>query len=62
LKTATEKTKKLFLERMCDDTIEFHRIRLYDFMYVKRKELGWEENQEVQNTRISLSKTLKGIQ
>ena len=29
--------------------MEFQRTGLYDLMYMKTKELGWKENQEIQN-------------
>jgi hypothetical protein len=51
LKRATEKTKKEYLERVCDKSIEFQR-RCYGLMYVKTKALGWKENQVIHNTGI----------
>jgi hypothetical protein len=35
LKTSTDKIKKEYLECICDETVEFKRIGLYDLMYMK---------------------------
>ena len=32
--------------------MEFQRTGQYDLMYMKTKELGWKENQVIQNTGI----------
>ena len=32
--------------------MEFHRTGRYDLMYMKTKELGWKENQGIQNIGI----------
>jgi hypothetical protein len=40
LKTSTDKTKKEYLEGICDEIVEFKRIGRYDLMYMKMKELG----------------------
>jgi hypothetical protein len=37
---------------MCDEIMEFQRTGRYDLMYMKTKELGWKENNGVQNTGI----------
>jgi hypothetical protein len=37
LKRATDKTKKEYLESICDESIEFQRTRRYDQMYMKTK-------------------------
>ena len=35
--------------------MEFHRIGRYDLMYMKTKELGWEETKGIQNIGIEVS-------
>jgi hypothetical protein len=53
LKRATDNAKKKeYLENICDEIMEFQRIRRYDLMYMKTKELGWKENQGIQNIDI----------
>jgi hypothetical protein len=49
LKRATDKAKKEYLQSMCDKIMEFQRIRHYDSLYTKTKELGWKDNHEIQN-------------
>ena len=49
---ATEKAKQEYLENTCTEIIEFHRTGRYDLMYMKTKELGWKENQGIQNIGI----------
>jgi len=36
--------------------MEFQRIRRYDSLDLKTKELGWKENHEIQNTSTENSK------
>jgi len=43
LKRATEKAKKEYLEKTCNEIMEFHRTGRYDLLYMKTKELGWKE-------------------
>ena len=38
--------------RTCDETVEYQRTGCYDLRYMKTKEQGWKENQEIQNTGI----------
>jgi hypothetical protein len=52
LKRATDKAKTEYLENACTEIIEFHRKRRYDLIYMKTKELGWKETQEIQNIGI----------
>ena len=52
LKRATEKEKKKYLENVCKEIMEFHRTGRYDLMYMKTKELGWKETEEIQNTGV----------
>jgi len=52
LKRATEKAKKEYLESACTEIMEFYRTGRYDLMYMKTKELGWEETQGIQNICI----------
>jgi hypothetical protein len=43
IERATEKTKKEYLESICDKIMEFQRAGYYDFIYMKTKELGWKD-------------------
>jgi len=52
LKRATEKAKKEYLENTCTEIMEFHRTGRYDLRYLKTKELGWKETQEIQHIGI----------
>jgi hypothetical protein len=52
LKGTTEKAKKAYLDRICDEVTEFKRIGCCDLMYMKTKEVGWRENERVQNIDI----------
>jgi hypothetical protein len=52
LKRATDKTKKEYVESICDEIIEFPRTGCYDLMYVKTKELGCKEIHGIQNISI----------
>jgi hypothetical protein len=58
LKRATDTAKKEYLDRICDEIIEFQGKGHYDLRYLKTKELGWKEIHGIQSTA---SKTLKGI-
>ena len=52
LKRATETAKKEYLENICNEIIEFQRTGPYDLMYMKTKELGWNESQGIKSTGI----------
>ncbi|PNF14567.1 hypothetical protein B7P43_G14130 [Cryptotermes secundus] len=52
LKRATDRTKKEYLEKICNEIIEFQRTGRYDLIYMKTKELGWKENHGIQNIDI----------
>jgi hypothetical protein len=52
LKRATDNVKKKYLENICKEIMEFKRTGLYDLMYMKAKELGWNKNQGIQNIGI----------
>jgi hypothetical protein len=54
LKRATDNAKKENLENICDEIMEFQRTWHYDLMYIKTKELGWKENQGIQNIGIEV--------
>jgi hypothetical protein len=41
--------KKEYLDRICDKIKEFQRTGCYDLRYMKTKEVGWKENQGIQN-------------
>ena len=38
--------------RTCNEIMEFQRTGRYDLMYMKTKEIGWKENQGIQNIGI----------
>ena len=40
LKRATEKARKEYLEKICNEIMEMQRTGRYDLMYMKTKELG----------------------
>ena len=44
--------KKEYLENICNQIIAFQRTGRYDLMYMKTKELGWNETQGIQSTGI----------
>ena len=52
MQRATEKAKNEYLENTCTEIMEFHRTGRYDLMYMNTKELGWKENQRIQNIGI----------
>jgi hypothetical protein len=52
LKRATGKAKKEYLQRICSEITELQRTKHYDIMHKKMKELGWEDNHEIQSTGI----------
>jgi hypothetical protein len=49
LKRATDNAKKEYFENICNEIMEFQRTGHYDLMYMKTKELGWQETQGIQN-------------
>ena len=52
LKRATETAKKEYLENKCNKIIGFQRTGRYDLMYMKTKELGWNETLSIQSIDI----------
>ena len=52
LKRATEKTRKEYLENLCNEIMELQRTGRYYLMYMKTKELVWKETQAIQNNGI----------
>jgi hypothetical protein len=48
LERATDKSKKVYLDSICDKSTEFQRTRCYDFTYTNAKELGLKQNREIQ--------------
>jgi hypothetical protein len=44
--------QKEYLEKACREVMEFIRTGSYDLMYMKTKELGRKETQEIQNISI----------
>jgi len=55
LKIATENTRKEYLGNICNEIMEIQRTGRNDLMYMKTKELGWKENQRIQNIGIEYS-------
>lgn len=49
IERATDKTKKEYLQGICNTIMEFQRKGHYDLMYIKIKKLGQKENHEIQN-------------
>ena len=49
---ATETAKKEYLENICNEIIEFQRTGRNDLMYMKTKELSWNETQGIQSIGI----------
>ena len=43
---------KEYLERICDEIIEYQRTGRYDLMFMKTKELGLKESQGIQTNGI----------
>jgi hypothetical protein len=43
LHTATDYAKKEYLDKICNEIMEFKKTGPYDLMYMKTKELGWKE-------------------
>jgi hypothetical protein len=52
LERATDKSKKEYVENICDEIVEFQRRERYDLIYMKRKELSWKEYHGIQNIGI----------
>ena len=52
LKRATDNAKKDYLKNIRNEIMEFQRTVRYDLMCLKTKELGWKENQGIQNIGI----------
>ena len=50
LEVNDDKTKYMFMS--CNEIMEFQRTGRYDLMYMRTKELGWKENQWIQNIGI----------
>jgi len=48
LKRATDKSKKEYLDNICDKIMEFQRTGCYDFTYTKAKELGRKQKHEIE--------------
>jgi hypothetical protein len=52
LKRATDNAKKEYLENICNEIMDFQITGRYDLMYMKTKELGWKEIEEIQTIGI----------
>jgi hypothetical protein len=52
LKRATNKAKREYIERICDEIMEFQSTGCCDLMYMKTKVLGWKEIHGFQNIGI----------
>jgi hypothetical protein len=55
LKSATDNAKNVYLKNICEEIMEFQRTGRYYFMYMKTKDVGWKENQGIQNIGIKNS-------
>ena len=51
-KEPQKQPKKEYLENKCNEIIEFQRKGSYDLMYMKTKELGWNETHGIQSIGI----------
>jgi len=56
LKRATDNAKKEYFENICNEIMELQRTGHYDLMYMKTKELGWQETQGIQNIGVEDSR------
>jgi len=56
LKRATDNAKKEYLENICNESMDLQRTVRYDLMYMKTKEIGWQETQGIQNIGIEDSR------
>jgi hypothetical protein len=56
LKRDTENAKMEYLDKICNEIVEYQGTRRYDLMYMKAKELGWKKTQGIQNIGIEDSK------
>ena len=60
LKRVTETAKKEYLVNICNEITEFQRTGRYDdLMYMKTKELGWNETQGIQSIDIEDSQGIE---
>ena len=59
LKRATENAKKEYFENIREEIMEFQRTGRYDLMYMKKKELDWNETQGMQNNGIEDSQGIR---
>jgi hypothetical protein len=57
LESTTDKSKKEYLESLCDETLEIETTGRCDLLCMKTEERGWEDNRGNQNICIE---TLKG--
>jgi len=53
---AIDKAKVEYLESIYDEIMEFQRVGRYYLMGTKKNELGWKENNEIQNIYIEDTK------
>ena len=56
LKRATDNAKTEYLENICNESMDLQRTVSYDLMYMKTKEIGWQETQGIQNIGIEDSR------
>jgi hypothetical protein len=50
LQRATNKAKKVYVESICDEVMEFDRTECYDLLSMKMKKRGWKKSRMCQNT------------
>ena len=62
MKSVTDNAKKEYLKNICKEIMEFQRTGHYDLMCMKTKELGWKENQGIQNIGIKDSQGNKIVE
>ena len=62
LKRATDNAKKEYLEKICNEIMEFQRREHYDLMYMKTQELGWKETRGIQNSGIEDSQGTRVVE
>jgi len=45
---ATNKAKKVYVESICDEVMEFDRTECYNLLSMKMKKLGWKKSRMCQ--------------
>jgi hypothetical protein len=55
LKRATDKTKKEYVDSLCDENMEFQGTGHYALMYMKMKATDWKEKHGIQDSNTEHS-------